>query len=1191
VAVIGREESRMQVSKSLGHPAAPRHGRVPGVTGRVTAVLVVLGLTACAAYGQGVVINEVMALNASTLADESGQYGDWLELYNPAAQAADVGGMYLSDDLQKPTSWRIPTGTTIPAGGYLLFWADGTGTGRHAGFKLSSDGEALGLFAKDGTTLIDSVEFPSQRTDISYGRDPANPGAWKYLTYPTPGKHNAAAFTDVVEDLTLSHTRGFYDQAFSLELVTATAGATIVYTLDGSDPCDPFRGFSPTAKTYDRPIAISTTTCLRAMACRAGWLPSHAATHTYLFVKDVVRQSQAAALAAGYPSMWSGYPADYEMDPQVTNDPAYSGQMADALRSIPVVSIVTDREYLFDPSIGIYTNSLSEGDGLEWERPVSMELFQADGAKEVQIDCGIRIQGGHSRRPEKDPKHSFGLRFRAEYGHTSLDYPLFDDTPIKSFDSLQLRGVFNNAWTHWDPGQRTRAQYVRDHWGRNSLTAMGNPDALQGFSVHLYLDGLYWGLYMLHERPSASHYAAYNGGDPDAIDAVNGDPTYIISDPLNTGQLSEGTLDAWLELKAVVASRDWDEIQKVLDVDNFIDWTILNYYGGNIDLKQGTNWRAAGGGPDRRPWRFYIWDGERILENVNETTVGVDDATGLFTALCSIDEFCVRFGDRVHKHLFNGGALTSEPSAQRYTKRSDAIELAVIAESARWGDYRRDLPAQYQYGTGPYDLYTKDRYWTPEKNRLLTTYFPARTDFVVNLFRNFKPRPLYPGVGAPVFNIDGTYQHGGHVLPTDALSMTLPQGTTGKIYYTLDGSDPRVPGTSAEETATLVAATAAKRVLVPTAAVSDTWRGGGTFNDSAWTAVTGAPGGVGFDTNPSQGGDYTSYISLNVSGSMSGKNTTCYIRIPFTIAADDLPRVNALTLRILYDDGFVAYLNGTEVQRQGFNGTPTWNSRASASHTAGATPAELDVSGSLGSLHAGDNILAIHLMNRNTTDNDVLMWAELLAGLTPVGGIPVAPTAAEYTGPIHLQASTPVKARTLSGGAWSALNEAVYAVGPVAQSLRISEIMYHPEDTGNPDDPNTEFIELTNIGSQTIHLNLVRFTNGVDFTFPDIALEPGGYTLAVKDATAFSAKYGPGLPIAGTYSGSLDNGGERIRLEDALGEPILDFEYKDGWYRSTDGQGCSLVLPDPKTTDPADYADKVSWRASHSQGGSPGLAD
>jgi len=207
------------------------------------------------------------------------------------------------------------------------------------------------------------------------------------------------------------------------------------------------------------------------------------------------------------------------------------------------------------------------------------------------------------------------------------------------------------------------------------------------------------------------------------------------------------------------------------------------------------------------------------------------------------------------------------------------------------------------------------------------------------------------------------------------------------------------------------------------------------------------------------------------------------------------------------------------------------------------------------------------------------------------GGVLNTSHAKSYTGSIKLNASTHVKARILNGTTWSALNEAVFAVGPVAESLRISEIMYHPANVGNPNDPNTEFIELTNISSASINLNLVKFANGVDFTFPGFDLAPGAYCLVVRDTAAFTARYGSGLPVVGEYAGSLSNAGERIDLVDAAGAAIQDFRFEDNWFDITDGLGFSLTARSPKTTDPNSYASKGAWRPSAKAGGSPGADD
>ena len=140
--------------------------------------------------------------------------------------------------------------------------------------------------------------------------------------------------------------------------------------------------------------------------------------------------------------------------------------------------------------------------------------------------------------------------------------------------------------------------------------------------------------------------------------------------------------------------------------------------------------------------------------------------------------------------------------------------------------------------------------------------------------------------------------------------------------------------------------------------------------------------------------------------------------------------------------------------------------------------------------------------------------------------------------------------------------------------------MYHPLDTGNPNDPNTEFIELTNIAGQSINLNLVRFTNGIDYTFPSFDLPAGGYCLVVKNLAAFGAKYGPALPVVGHYTGSLSNAGERVELVDAVGTIIQSFEYRDDWYKTTDGLGFSLAVKDPRTADANSLNDKGAWQVA-----------
>jgi hypothetical protein len=164
------------------------------------------------------------------------------------------------------------------------------------------------------------------------------------------------------------------------------------------------------------------------------------------------------------------------------------------------------------------------------------------------------------------------------------------------------------------------------------------------------------------------------------------------------------------------------------------------------------------------------------------------------------------------------------------------------------------------------------------------------------------------------------------------------------------------------------------------------------------------------------------------------------------------------------------------------------------------------------------------------------------------------------------------------------------------QYLRITEIMYNPSPAPaiNSDAQQFEYVELKNIStSTTLNLTGVRFTNGVYFNFTGSAvtsLAPGQIVLVVHNQSAFTARYGSGFSIAGQYTGALNNGGETLRLEDAVGEKILEFAYDNTWYPITDGLGFSLVIVNENA--PWDtWGLQSSWRASGQLNGSPGTTD
>jgi hypothetical protein len=790
-----------------------------------------------------------------------------------------------------------------------------------------------------------------------------------------------------------------------------------------------------------------------------------------------------------------------------------------------------------------YNNPMRRGRA--YERPVSFEFIKPQDNTDFQVDCGIRVHGSDWMRPRYrrcegywsgDCKFSFRLYFRGQYGQSRLEYPLFP-FEVERFQSIVLRGGHNDRVN----------PFIKDELLRRLHKDMGHVDS-GGTMANLLINGEHKGYFNPCEHIREAFCQQWYESDK-------------AWDVMTMNGVGDGDSVAWNQLLNYARSHDlsnfayYQDLGKQLDIPAFADYLIIQLWSGNWDWPQ-NNWIAARERSDEGIWRFYIWDAEGGMFADRLNTVYFDRLNSqsgpiaqLYRAVKANSDFRQLFCDRVYKHLYNNGALTEANIRKRFLELRDVM-LGVIPNM---------------------DMY------------VLNTWVPNRLGIFVDACTR---EGLFTFEG-PTFNVNGLYQHGGHASYGDNVTFTNPR-VWGEIYYTLCGVDPRLSttsqGTGGATSAILIGEDATKRVLVPARPASDNWKGGAAFDDSAW--ISGA-GGVGYET----GSGYEAFINIDVREQMYNGNTTCYIRIPFTVTSTQLSEFSFMSLGMRYDDGFVAYINGAEVARRNFTGSPASNSAASADNpdSSAVVLEAVDISAHIGALRAGSNIPAIHGLNVSAGSSDFLISAQLIAGKstsTAVGG--VSPTAVRYTGPITLTKSTQVKARVLSGSTWSALNEATFAVGPVAENLRITEIMYNP-GSGNQ---NEEFIELKNIGSETINLNLVRFTNGIDFTFPAVELAAGEYVLVVKDQAAFSAQY-PEFSgvIAGQYSGSLANDGERIRLEDAASQTILDFKYSDNWRDITDGGGFSLTIINPANPDVNSWGEKDSWRASAFYGGSPGWDD
>ena len=618
----------------------------------------------------------------------------------------------------------------------------------------------------------------------------------RYFVPATPLAANGAGYLGFVGDTSFDHDRGFYSSPFSLSITSSTPNAVIRYTTNGSAPT------ATTGFPYTGPLTIDHTTIIRAAAFSNGYYPSDVDAQTYIFVGDVLRQSP------GGQQPWPEWPApgsatqiyDYGMDPDIVNNPVWGPKLTNSLLSLPSFSIVMDLADLFSPQRGIYANP--SGDERAWERPGSVELIYPDGTKGFQINCGIRVRGGFSRDPS-NPKHAFRFFFRSDYGASKLNFPLFGPGGADEFDKIDLRTFQNYSWAFQND---SRMIMLRDQFSRDAELAMtGNAE--RGEFYHLYINGQYWGIYNTDERPEAAFGATYYGGSRTNWDAIKVDPDlgYNI-------ETTDGNFDAWTRLwnqavNGFTTDSNYFKVQglnvdgtvnpayeNLLDIDQLIDYMLVIYYGGNLDApisnflannspnnffgirdRSGTN-----GG-----FRFFAHDSEHTLLDVNADRTGPFSAGApsngglpksnpqyFFQQLAANAEFRIRLADHVQKHCFNGGVLSTAGARNVFLSRSNQLDAAVYAESARWGDSKRAVPFTYND-------------WKNAMTTVANDFMGGRTPVLISQLRG---KGWFPSLGAPIFS-----QFGGAVPSGYNLTMSHTNAT-GIMYYTLDGSDPRLRG-------------------------------------------------------------------------------------------------------------------------------------------------------------------------------------------------------------------------------------------------------------------------------------------------------------------------------------------------------------------------------------------------------------
>ncbi|MFP6692073.1 MAG: CotH kinase family protein, partial [Pirellulales bacterium] len=644
--------------------------------------------------------------------------------------------------------------------------------------------------------------YPGQITDISYGiGDDELP---HFYAEPTPGLANTGVL-NFVDDTKFSVDRGFYDAPFDLAITSDTVDAEIYYTLNGDEPTNVP---SATNFLYSGTVHVDKTTTLRAKAFKAGFEPTNSDTHTYIFLDDVVQQTYQSTLEAGFPASWDGTSPDYGLDPDVIGpndryDGVYAASIKDDLQALPTLSLVTNVDDVFGDN-GIYSHPTNH----DLETATSLELINPDGTQGFQVNAGLKIQGGYFRNFSATKKKSFRVKFKSEYGPSKLNFPFFGDEATDQFDTITFRMEANDGW-QW--GGSSNRQYARDQFGRESQLAIGQP-ASHGRRMHLYVNGVYWGVYNPVERPDHSFGATYFGGDKDDWDIRN------------HGGVVAGTTAAWNTMigltqdvdNAAAGAAAQAAFQKLqgnnpdggsnpafedyLDVDNLADYLIINWYLGNEDWPHNNYYTGRLRGAESSGFKFFMWDAEWgmfLRSNINTNRTGnFNGVAAPHGNLKDNADYRLMFADHVQKAFYEpGGAFYVDPNnptwdpahpdrnvpAARYVSIVENLESPLVAESARWGDQHQATP------------YTVQESWAPTRDNIINNWFPYRTEVMKSQFRG---AGLYPSFDAPLYQVNGSANHGGVIDTADTISFDTT--IAGTIYYTLDGSDPRsVSGTTA----------------------------------------------------------------------------------------------------------------------------------------------------------------------------------------------------------------------------------------------------------------------------------------------------------------------------------------------------------------------------------------------------------
>lgn len=841
------------------------------------------------------VFNEIMIGNIDQYIDYSFNYGAWAEVYNPTELSISLDGLYITDDENEPRKFQLPAGTgVVKAGEYKVIYfdhnaADGTfgdTAYKQVRFKLDNGGGSLYLYDADGNQLA-SAEYPECIPRCSWARTQDGGEDWSWTGTPTlAASNNDSDFADFrLEAPTIDTDSRLFTEPFTIQ-VSIPAGTTLRYTTNGTTP-----SLTNGSTSEDGIFNISETKIYRFGLFEEGMLPSPVVTRSYIYRNH-----------------------DYYL---------------------PVISIATDPDNLYDGRIGVYTDGINGVSGrnhgasninMDWERPVNFEYITPDGEMAVNQEAEFVISGGWSRHYAPS---SFKIKGTNRYeGKKTIDYyPFFRYKPHNKYRQIMVRngGNDNNSQAH---GR------VRDALTQQVLMSSGFYCDCQDYQpVHVFFNGRYLAQLNLREPNNRYHGYANYGYDDDEMDAFEYSNGYF--------QMA-GTKDAfnlWKSLAQNCSSQStYEQLKQLIDIDEITNFFAAISYIGCSDWICNSNnvkgYRALPDGKFRmtlhdQDWGWSNSNGVQLLEgNYNNELLAIYNNMKRGSA-----DFRRRFVDAYC--ILSGSVFERTRCISICDSICQLVEPALAWENKEpWTSYNEQKAAM----SGP----------TSRRARMnsLKSAYSLGTGMAVKFKANVPGAAfLINGQPVPGAKFDGT------LFAPVTLEASAPAGYNFVGWSKVGNS------------------------TVTDIHKGDVWSywDQGSLDGTDWK--TGNASNWAQGPTPLGYGKSSIVTTISYGSDSSNKYPTYYFRKDLTV--DTEPEdIASLTLNFTADDGFVVYINGTEATRYLLpDGEITYETYATTYANDNPDSGEIELPASL--LRKGTNIIAVEVHNNVPGSSDLYWDAEI----------------------------------------------------------------------------------------------------------------------------------------------------------------------------------------------------------------------